>query len=68
MATNIPIISEADMRAEKPDYLLVLIWQFRDAVIQREMDYLKAGGKMIFALPLPELVYYENERIVEWAI
>lgn len=68
VATNIPIISEADMRAEKPDYLLVLIWQFRDAVIQREMDYLKAGGKMIFALPLPELVYYENERIVEWAI
>lgn len=68
VATNIPIISEAEMRAEKPDYLLVLIWQFRDAVIQREMAYLKAGGKMIFALPSPELVYYENGKIVVQAI
>ena len=52
--TNIPIISEAEAHAMKPDYFLVLPWHFRDNLIQRESAFLRRGGKMIF--PLPEIV------------
>ena len=51
--THIPIVSEAEARAMKPDYFLVLPWHFRDGILRREKDYLASGGKMI--LPFPEI-------------
>ena len=49
--TLIPIISEAEARAMKPDYFLVLPWHFKNAIIDREREFLKAGGALIFPLP-----------------
>jgi len=40
----------------KPDYMLVLPWHFRDSIIQREAEYLAAGGKLIFPMPEIEIV------------
>jgi NDP-4-keto-2,6-dideoxyhexose 3-C-methyltransferase len=54
--TLIPIVSEAEARARKPDYFLVLPWHFRDAIVERERDYLAAGGKLVFPLPRIEVV------------
>jgi len=54
--TNIPIISELEAHAMKPDYFLVLPWHFRDNLIQRESAFLRRGGKMIFPLPMIEIV------------
>ena len=51
--TQIPIISEEEAHAMQPDYFLVLPWHFKEVIIQREKDYLAAGGKIIF--PLPEI-------------
>ena len=54
--TNIPIISEAEAMAMKPDYLLVLPWHFRHSILEREKDYIEQGGKLIFPLPEIEIV------------
>jgi hypothetical protein len=54
--THIPIVSEADARAMKPDYFLVLPWHFKEGILNRERDYLSAGGKMIFPFPEIEIV------------
>lgn len=54
--SHIPIISEADARAMRPDYFLVLPWHFKEGIIQREADFLAAGGKMIFPFPTIEIV------------
>ena len=51
--THIPIVSEAEAHAMKPDCLLVMPWHFRDNLVQREAAYLQRGGRMIF--PLPEI-------------
>ena len=51
VGTNIPIVSEADMRAAQPDYLLVLPWHFISEFKEREADYLAAGGKFIVPCP-----------------
>jgi hypothetical protein len=54
--THIPIISEAQARAMKPDYFLVLPWHFKEGILAREQEYLAAGGKMIFPFPEIEIV------------
>jgi len=54
--TAIPIVSEREAKAMKPDYLLVLPWHFRDNIIARERDYLRGGGKLVFPLPGIEVV------------
>jgi hypothetical protein len=52
----IPIVSEAEARAMRPDYFLVLPWHFKAGIVQREKEYLAAGGKLIFPLPEIEIV------------
>jgi hypothetical protein len=54
--TKIPIISEEEARAMKPDYFLVLPWHFKDGILRREKEYLSSGGKMIFPFPEIEIV------------
>lgn len=48
---NIPIIPEEEMRRFQPDNLLVLPYYFESEFLEREKEYLKKGGKMIFPLP-----------------
>lgn len=54
--THIPIISEEEAHRLRPDYFLVLPWHFRSNLIQREAEFLKRGGKMIFPLPQIETI------------
>ena len=49
--THIPIISEDEARAAKPDYFLVLPWHFVEEFQAREKDYLMSVGR--FILPMP---------------
>jgi ubiquinone/menaquinone biosynthesis C-methylase UbiE len=52
VGTNIPIVSEKEMREAKPDYLLVLPWHFIKEFVERESEFLERGGK--FIVPCPE--------------
>jgi hypothetical protein len=58
--TNIPIVSEEEARKAKPDFFLVLPWHFREEFIDREMAYLRDGGRFIFPLPNIEIVSRSN--------
>lgn len=50
ISTNIPIISEEEMRQRKPDYLLLGPWQFLSEFMEREKEFLKYG-RFIVAMP-----------------
>lgn len=54
--TNIPIISEDEMRSDPPDYMLVLPWHFIDEFIKREKTFLLNGGKFIVPCPKFEVI------------
>lgn len=56
VGTNIPIVSEEEMRKAKPDYLLVLPWHFISEFIDRENDLLKSGTKFIVPCPKFEII------------
>lgn len=53
LGTDIPIVSEAESRAARPDYYLVLPWHFKREFLERERATVENGTAMIF--PLPEL-------------
>jgi SAM-dependent methyltransferase len=63
LGTDIPIVSEADSRAMKPDYYLVLPWHFREEFVERERAMLDAGTGFIF--PLPTVHIYRPEGKTE---
>lgn len=53
--TWIPIIPQAELLAQKPDYILVLPWHFRDFF---EKSDVFAGQRLVF--PLPTLSVYQH--------
>lgn len=56
IGTNIPILSEEEVRAMKPDYMIVLPWHFIAEFVQREDEYLSNGGKFIVPCPKFEII------------
>lgn len=56
VGTEIPIISEEEMRKAKPDYLLILPWHFQSEFRERERDLLSTGTKFIIPCPKFEVV------------
>lgn len=56
IGTNILILSEEEVRALNPDYMLVLPWHFISEFIQREDEFLTKGGKFIVPCPKFEII------------
>jgi hypothetical protein len=61
VGSNIPIVSEDEMRKVQPDYLLILPWHFVKEFRQREIEYLNKGGK--FIVPCPTFYTVSNNGI-----
>lgn len=62
VATNIPIVSETEARAARPDYFLVLPWHFLPEFREREAAFLAGGGKFLVPLPEPRLIGADGEQ------
>lgn len=56
--TGIPIVSQEEVLADRPDYLLILPWHFRETFMVSLEEYLAEGGRLIFPLPDLEVVGY----------
>lgn len=61
VSSGIPVISEEDSRAQKPDYYFVLAWHFLPEFIAREQDFLDRGGK--FIVPMPEFKIISSKNL-----
>ena len=51
--TRIPITGVEEIAARKPDYLLVLAWNFLDEILEQQAAYQASGGK--FIVPIPDV-------------
>jgi len=52
-ASHIPVMPSEELYVRKPDFLVVLAWQYATPIISRHQQYLQQGG--CFVVPLPDL-------------
>jgi hypothetical protein len=50
---HIPIVSSEELVARRPDFALLLVWNFAEEIIIQQQAYLAAGG--VFVTPVPRL-------------
>ena len=54
--THIPVFSDNKILKTRPDYALVLAWNFSKEIIKNNIKYLKKGGKFIIPLPNVKII------------
>ena len=54
--THIPVVTSAMLSQKKPDYVLILAWNFADSIMQKLSDFKAAGGKFIVPVPTPKII------------
>jgi SAM-dependent methyltransferase len=50
---HIPVVASQEIYSRRPDYVIVLAWNYAGPIIDRHRRFLDEGGK--FVIPLPEL-------------
>jgi SAM-dependent methyltransferase len=54
--THLPIVAPEALLQERPDYVLLLAWNYRDEVMQQQAEYLAGGGRFIVPVPVPQVL------------
>jgi hypothetical protein len=53
---NIPIYNDKKIFKEKPDYAIILAWNFAKEIINNNKLFLKNGGKFIIPIPKVKII------------
>lgn len=54
--TRLPVYDVSRIESDRPDYLLILAWNFSDEIIRQQSSYAKSGGRFIIPVPSPKIV------------
>ncbi len=54
--THIPIVPASMLQTQKPDYLLLLAWNFADELMEKTQEYKDAGGRYIIPIPNVQII------------
>lgn len=54
--THIPVVDTARIYRDKPDYVLILAWNFANQIMEAHQRYKHMGGKFIVSAPTPKIL------------
>jgi SAM-dependent methyltransferase len=55
-AAHIPVVATEELYRRRPDYLIILAWNFAEPIMANNREYANRGGKFIVPMPIPRIV------------
>jgi SAM-dependent methyltransferase len=53
---HIPVVADQELLVARPDYALLLAWNFADEIIANLHEFRAGGGQFILPIPMPRIV------------
>jgi hypothetical protein len=53
---RVPVLPPSAILERRPDFVLILPWNFKDEILAQQADYLRRGGRFIVPVPEPVVV------------
>jgi hypothetical protein len=54
--SNLPVVPTSELYTRRPDYVLILAWNFAKSIMATHAGYAEAGGKFVVPMPEPRIV------------
>lgn len=54
--THIPVVSSHELEKKRPDYILILAWNFAEPIMKKYATLKKLGTKFIIPVPTPKII------------
>lgn len=55
-ATHIPVLATDELYRRRPDYTLILAWNFADPIMAMHKRYVHEGGRFVVPMPVPRIL------------
>ena len=53
---HLPILAPSELLERRPDYTVILAWNFAEEIVKQQQAYLDAGGRFIVPVPRPQIL------------
>jgi hypothetical protein len=53
---HLPVLPVETLLERRPDYVLILAWNFADEIVRQQKAFHDSGGRFILALPTPRVI------------
>ena len=61
---QVKVFSDKEIKSKKPDYAILLAWNFAKEIIRNNKNFIKNGGKLI--IPIPKLKVISKKNLNEY--